>query len=110
MIGQAVAIAAMAAQLLLGSLGYVQADYDPRFYALPGVGVGPFWIGESMELASFELWKLTGFAHDAQGRPAVFVDTDGNLCTPDWLQVLVGGMSRNDDPPLPNSSAPPLVQ
>ena len=39
-----------------------------------------------MELAGFELWRLTGFAHDDQGRPAVFVDSGGNLSirNPGW--------------------------
>ena len=44
------AIATMAAQLLLGSPGYAQGGPSPRFYAQPGIRVGPFWIGEAYGL------------------------------------------------------------
>ena len=83
--------------MLLGlCTGPVFADSDPRFYALPGVGVGPFWIGEPMELATFELWRLTNFAHDDQGRSAAFVDSGVTLYirNPGWCISEDDGVAK----------------
>ena len=77
---------AVAAVLLALCAGPAGVDSDPRSYAPPGAGVGPLWIGEPMEMAAIELWRLAAFAHDDQGRPTVFVDSGGNPCVrnPGW--------------------------
>lgn len=51
-----------------------------------------------MDLAAWELWRMTNFAYDAQGRPAVFLDENGNLCVanPDWC--ISGGDGATKTP------------
>ena len=77
---------ALAAVLLLLCTWPAVAGSDPRFHVLPGIGAGLFWISEPVELAAWELWRLTNFAHNDQGRPGVFVDSGGTLCirNPGW--------------------------
>ena len=72
--------------LLLLCAGPAAAESNPRFYAFPGWASAPSVSGEPMEIAAVELWRLTGFAHDDQGRLAAFVDSGGNLCirNPGW--------------------------